>query len=425
MKKTTWGICLGACLALTSLVVPAHAAGDSSESSDSVILRHQSVGEQAAGSQDLGGAPQLEAGAWQDLLPVTGEDSARYYRLPAVQEGENINVSAQLIIDPMNQPSSRENIKFAGELVTGDGRRCASTGTATVSRDWFDRLALARLDTGAKRSDGYTGCLAQGNDEVYLKLERTGTWQADTGIPVELRVIVEPAVDPTTLSGQIPTTLPPANVTLSGAAEPVSGGSGFSNATELAGESIHADSVLPFEIKYYKVHLAEGQRLNYRLTMGDSRDASANRLVTRTYSPLLAGNVVERDSAELSREDVGASVTRSTLSEVSRDLVDSAGQLSGLRTPGYYYITVVGAARDPRGLNPLEYELAVQVTGEAGGGGAWEPALDTGTGGGGVLVTATGGWLPTAAQFGALLGGAAVALAGFAGLWLLRRRRRT
>lgn len=423
MKRKILSLSLGAVLALGALAVPAHA---SATDQDTKILTHQAVGEQVSGTANLDEAAQLDPGASQDALPVTGKDAARYYKLPAIEEGENLHVTAQLIIDPMNQPTSRANISFTGRLVTADGKTCSRTGSSTVSRSSFDRPALASLSTGIKRADGYGGCLSQGNGEAYLKLERTGTWQADTDIPVELHVIVEPALDHTTLSGQTPAKLPPANVNLSGPAEPVSGGSGFSNATELAAGSISADSVLPFEVKYYKVHLSEGQRLNYRLTMADSRDASANRLVTRTFSPLLDSSVAERDHAELAREDVGASVTRSSLTEVSRDLVDAGGSLAAMRSPGDYFITVTGAANDPRGLNPLEYELAVEVSGEATGGDSWEPEVAAeGEGGGllGVTLPGESSWLPSTAQIGALLGGVAAALAGFGVLWLLRRRK--
>jgi len=155
---------------------------------------------------------------------------------------------------------------------------------------------------------------------------------------------------------------------------------------------------------------------------GRVRGFSADRLATRTSSPLLGTDVVERDSGELSRADVGASITRSTRTSVSRDLLNAGWGRSQLRAPGYYHITVVGAARDPRGLNALDYELAVEVIGEASGQGAWEPVAIEQAG----LQAAqasSGSWLPTGAQLGAFLGGVAVARAGFAAWWLLRRRR--
>lgn len=394
---------------------------------ESQLLQHQSVGESVRGSETMADAGELPVGASQDLLPVTGTEAAYYYQLPVIEEGENVHVSAQLIVDPMNQATSRESIELRGQLVTADGKQCTPSDGARVSRDGFDRPALVLASTGVKRAEGFGSCLSQGNDQVYFKLGRDGLWQADTEIPVELRVVVEPAVDPTTLSGQIPDKLPPVSVSLNAPANPVTGGSGFSNATELADQSVSSDAVLPFEVKYYRVHVAEGQRLNYRLSVGDSREASAQRLVTRTFSPLLADQVVERDSAALAREDVGASVTRSTLSEVSRDLVDSHGGQTWLRTPGSYYITVTGAARDPRGLTPLEYELAVELTGEPRSTDAWMPGVDLTAKENGPLgldvATATG-WLPSGAQLGALLGGVAVALAGIAGLRLLRRKKR-
>lgn len=424
MKKLTLPLAMAATLAAATLGVPAHAQ----DSAESKILTHQAVGEPRSGGDTLEQAPELPAGASQDLLPVTGEDHGRYYKLPAVDEGERVHVSAQLIVDPLNQPTSRESIRLDGELVTLDGKQCSSRDNVRISRAQFDGPALLTLDTGVKLADSSGGCLSQNNDEVYLKISRDGLWQADTEIPLELRVIVEPAMDPTTLSGLLPEKLPPASLSVDAPAEPVSGGSGFATATELAGTSVSTDSVLPFEVKYYRVHVSEGQRLNYRLTVGDSREASAQRLVTAAFSPLLSDQIMDRPSQALEREQVGSSVTRNTLSEVSRDLVDAHSSQSWLRTPGYYYITVSGAARDPRGLSPLEYELAVELTGEATASDHWEPASDLRGAEGtslGFDATASNGWLPSTAQLGALLGGVAVALAGFAGVWFLGRRKRS
>lgn len=372
----------------------------------------QAVGGQSSGGADIASAPQLEAGASQDLIPA---DSARYYKLPAPAAGESQTVTAQLLIDPMIEPSSTSFIRMEAKLLRADGKQCETVGSTTTDRAGMDRLALASLRTGTPEKT--TGCYAQGNQEVFLEVVRSGKWQADSEIPLQLNVVKEPAVDAAALSGQVPQDLPPTTVEVDDQAQPVNGGSSFLNAVELAGTSVSSDQVLPLETKYYKVHLAEGQRLNYRVTMSDSRDASASTLVAQEFSPTLGEGISAQSRGELKREDVGASITRSTRTEVSRDLFDAFGPRGELRNPGYYYIALTGSARDPRGLNPLKYELAVQVTGEAKNADAFEPQL------GATVGSTAAGWLPSSAQLGALLGGAAAALAGFAAIWIIRRRR--
>lgn len=416
MRKLVLSTALG-----LALVAQGATAAVAEQSPESKILAHQPVGADITGSDSMDSAPRLEAGAHQDRLPVTGEEQARYYKLPDIQDGERLTVSGQPIVDMMGEPTSRESMRLRAELLDSQGRACAGNSNASISRSNSTPLPVLHLQTTAK--DTYSTCFSNEDDTVYLKLQRTGQWQAQDEVPVELRVSVEPAVDPTSLSGVMPEQQPPVSVTLSGEPSPVSGGSGFATATELSAGTISADSVLPYEVKYYKVHLSEGQRLSYRLSVQPSENASASGLATGTYSPLLAPDVAGTSWDKLSREDVGASVTRSTLSEVSRDLVDGYGGRFGLRVPGDYYIAVAGTANDPRGLNPLNYSLAVEVSGEAKNTGAWEP--DIGEQGQALAAGDAGSssWLPSGAQLGAFLGGAAVALAGFAGLWLLRRKR--
>ncbi|WP_313814755.1 hypothetical protein [Glutamicibacter sp.] len=375
----------------------------------------QPVGDTAAGGADMASAPQLQPGSSQDSMPA---ESTRYYKLPTPAEGERQSVSAQLLIDPMLEPTSTDYVKFDVNLVQADGDNCDFGGSTATDRSGVDRLALASLDTGVYGPNQFTGCYSGGNQEVYLKVVRSGQWQADNEIPLQLTLVNEPAVDPTTLSGNAPSELPPANVDLDQPAAPVAGGSSFLSAAELGGTSVSSDQLLPLETKYYKVHLSEGQRLNYRVTMGDSRDASATTLVAQEFSPTLASGISTQSRSELDRDDVGASVTRSTSTTVSRDLFDASGSSGELRNPGYYYIALTGSARDPRGLNPMKYELAVQVTGDPAATAAWEPHLASES----AANTSGDSWLPSTGQLGALIGGVAVGLAGFAALWLLRHR---
>lgn len=386
--------------------------------SEADLPLHEPVGQQVDGAQDQASAPQLEAGQWVDELPTTGDDSALYYRLPQIADGERLHVSAQLVVDPSQQPTSQESTELSAALVQANGDWC-DRGSNSTSRRNIDNLPLVALDSQPKKAEGYSRCLDQNNDELYLSLQRDGRWQDDAQLPVQITVVVQPALDPATLTGTTPGDLPPVSVTLDAEPQAVSGGSGFSTAAELSSGAAYSDSVLPNEVKYYKVHVAQGQRLNYRMTVLDSPNASAKELVTGTYNPLLQKGIMTGTAKqELSADDAGASLTRSLATTVSRDLqVD--GSHPKLGYPGDYYITVAGTAYEPRGLNPLNFELAIEVTGEATGTDGWEPAAQAESGG---TAAGSGSWLPGSAQLGALAGGAAVALAGYAGLWFWRRR---
>src|SRR5690606_1179652 len=116
------GLCLG-------LAVPASAA-----TPESKILTHTPVGTQVVGSDNQGSAPVLEPGMSQDMLPATGENGSVFYKLPQIQEGERLHVSTQLILDPMQQPTSIEQIKLKASLVQSDGKSCNSNGAYTSRR---------------------------------------------------------------------------------------------------------------------------------------------------------------------------------------------------------------------------------------------------------------------------------------------------
>ncbi|MDR4534840.1 hypothetical protein [Glutamicibacter sp. PS] len=418
-------------LALTLLAAPAVAQ----PSPESPIAQHVPVGQGIDGGERPEAAPELSVGLFQDVLERgesaqnSKDGTVTYYRLPRPAAGERLSISAQLIVDPMREPSSNRSIGLSAEIVGDTGNRCSGSETARTSRNDIDRLALVTLITERlepERDWPRSGCLADPQGQPWLRIERTGEWQDDQPVPVELRLLREPAIDPTILGEAVTEDMTPHAVQLTGEATDVSGGTGFSTATALADGSIFADSILPFETKYYKVHVAAGQRLNYRVVMGDSREASARGVTVSTYNPLLEDDLTLYAERSLRREDVSSFVTQNLATAVSPDLVESHGRYRSLSVPGDYYLMISGDARDPRGLNPLKYEIAVELTGQALNATEWasqvQASADSEAGIGAQNASADT-WVPDAGQLGALLGGVAVALGGYALWWLLRRRR--
>ncbi|MGP9488436.1 hypothetical protein ACT3UA_17555 [Glutamicibacter sp. 363] len=376
--------------------------------SEPEILAYDPVGTEVQGAPDVRFAPTLDPGISLDRFGGIYEKSHLFYKLPKIQEGERLHVSAQLIVDPLRQPGSRESIQLAGSLLWADGS-CASD-VASTNRSDIASLPLITFISEPKGSPGYTRCTDTENNEPSLALHREGLWQDDAEIPVQIRVVVQPAMNASTTAQSAADAQPPVSVAPDTSASAVSGGSGFSNATALEPGSVYSDAVLPLEVKYYKVHVAEGQRLGYRMSVLDSPEASASRLHTSTYSPLLQdGLMTSGAKRSLIGDAAGASLSRSLASPVSRAR-QAAGPHPELSFPGYYYITVTGSAEDPKGQIPLAYELGVELSGEAAGEDVWEPAFE---------VSAPGSrrW-----PLGALAGGAAAALAGLAALRFRLRR---
>ncbi|MCO1337806.1 hypothetical protein BJH93_02705 [Kocuria polaris] len=430
--------------AALTLSTPALASGSAEPSGNddggqpTSITLGEAVGPEVSGGDSLAAATATEAGLSQTVL-ARGESgngnndgTVAYFKLPKLEAGERTLVSAQLMVDTYREPTSSASAGIEGRLYAATGESCSSGESARVSRSSFDRLPAIALRSEIFDPERGYGCHEDQTGETYLELKRTGEWQDEDPMPVQLRITVEPAIDPTTLGEADTNDLPPAAVSLTGEATPLAGGSSFTTAAPIESGSVIADAVLPYEMKFYKVAVEEGQRLNYRLAVENNADASARSIVAQTYNPVLEHDFMLYGANSLRRDDVSEFITRNMAVSVTRDLHDEYFK-EPLRVAGDYYIVILGDANDPRGLRPFEYEIAVEVTGEAKESLDWAKAAQSDSAKAAGVDPATGqasersgffSWLPTGAQVGAFVGGLALALVLAIGAWILRRSMR-
>ncbi|MGI3783737.1 MAG: VWA domain-containing protein [Janthinobacterium lividum] len=213
------------------------------------------AGTPVSGTPDPETAPQVGPGKYRDTYDASG--TPRYYTIPRTP-GSLVTAWVSTVVRPDGYVNAD---KFALELQTLQGESC-STGSS-----FTQALRSATVYSVAVRSDhseGPTQTPATCSTDAQLRLEvtRTTPGGSDASTPVELGVTEQPAV---TNRADLPG--PAAGYTgvgyrLQGQAEatPVVGGSGFSNAPEIAAGS-WSDSIAFGDTALYRVPLDYGQTL--------------------------------------------------------------------------------------------------------------------------------------------------------------------
>lgn len=400
---------------------------------------YEAAGSEVTGGGELASATDVEPGLYRDVLDQGGTDdvregSMRFYRLPALEEGESVHAAAVLAVDGQQDVDGNDNVGLKLEFLNPQGDSCGPNQSATAAQGSTGLPVVVAGRSDVMEVDASYGCFTDGSGRVAVKLTREGLWQSDTPVPVELRFWIEPAVDESQLAEASSEDLPPASVTASGNAAPLEGGSSFTTATAIEPDRVYAVEIRPTEVQVFKVPVEYGQRMSYRLSTGNNREASVTRIGSAAYNPLLAEPRMIGGSNSLSHLDVGAVSTANASVAVSPQEYGSYSY-EALRLAGDYYITVSASAARPNreGSEPFRYELAVSLTGEPGGTTEWladaqdQVIAGVETEGGAVQATgrgAAGGAFPTAAELGALLGGVGVGAVLVGGAWLLFRRNR-
>ncbi len=449
---------LGLALALTGLTAtPALASGSTASESTASgstasgdgpaaagdVTPYQPSGTEVTGGNSLSGAVEVDPGRYRDVLATSedgsGEGSTRFYRLPALAEGERAHVAAVLATD---RDSARESAwaELSVEFLNQQGRSCSTPGREALNID-SGQVPVAATSTAENEPESF-GCFEDGSGVVVAQVTRAGTWQADDPVPVELWFWIEPPVDESGLAPAPDADLPPESVTVTGQAEPITGGTSFTSATAVEPDRVYSLEIDPVEAAYFRVPVEYGQRLSYRLSTGNNQQSRVREVTTRMYTPLLdLPRAV--GSQSLRYGDNGGTLTRSTAVTVSRDNYDSHSY-GPLRHAGDYYIVVEGSeARTGReGTEPFRLDLAVAVSGDADGTTEWlaDPQQGPSDAGGpegdgadgqaaagaaGPGGSSGGGWPPSATELGALLGGVGLGAVLTGVAWLLLRRRRS
>lgn len=400
------------------------------------VTPYQPSGTQVTGGESLAGAVEVETGLYQDILQTSEEASSptassRFYRLPALQDGERAHAAAVLAADPLAERRGTDWAELTVEFVNLQGERCGSPVADHVAMT-TGAVPVAKTATDPMEAGSY-GCFEDGSGVVVAQVSRSGEWMADDPVAVELRFWVEPPVDESGLAEAPSEDLPPESVTVTGDATPVTGGRSFGTATEIGPDQVYSAELQPREASYFRVPVEYGQRLSYRLSTGNNQQSRVREIRTSAHSPLLGEPRMLGDQG-ISSADNGATVTRSTAVPVSADNYGSFSY-GALRFAGDYYIVVTGSeARGGReGTEPFRYELAVSLTGEPAGSTEWlaaaqdDQTLAAGGSSDGEDAQAAsvrnGGWLPSTAELGALLGGIGLGAVLTGAAWLLLRRR--
>jgi hypothetical protein len=431
---------LGLTLALAAgtgapaLAATAAAGPEGSSAPSTQVTPYQPSGTPVTGGDSLASAVEVEPGLYQDTLQASGESSSptastRFYRLPALKEGERAHVAAVLAADPLADQRGSDWAELTVEFVNPQGERCGSPASENVSMT-TGAVPVAKTATDPMEAGSF-GCFEDESGVVVAQVSRGGKWLPDTPAPVELRFWVEPPVDETGLAEAPSDDLPPESVTVTGEATPVTGGGSFGTATEIAPDQVYSAELQPRQAAYFRVPVEYGQRLSYRLSAGNNQQSRVREIRTSVHDPLL-GDPRMLGSDNLHYAENGATLTRSTAVPVSQDNYDSYSY-GALRHAGDYYIVVTGSeARSGReGTEPFRYELAVSLTGEPAGSAEWLAAAQdeqaTAAGDGDAQSASArdgGGWLPSTAELGALLGGVGLGAVLTGVAWLLLRPRR-
>lgn len=414
------------------------AASPASAAPATTVTPYQPSGTEVTGGESLAGAVDVEPGLYQDTLQTSEEASApsgatRFYRLPALQEGERAHVAAVLAADPLADQRGSDWAELSVEFVNLQGERCASRDSDNVSMT-SGTVPVAKTATDPMEAGSY-GCFEDESGVVVAQVSRAGKWLAEDPVAVELRFWVEPPVDESGLAEAPSSDLPPESVTVTGEATPITGGTSFGTATEITPDQVYSAELQPREAAYFRVPVEYGQRLNYRLSAGNNQQSRVREIRTSVHNPLLDGPQMLGDR-NITYSNNGATITRSTAVPVSAENLGSYSYGS-LRYAGDYYIVVTGSeARSGReGTEPFRYDLAVSLTGDPAGTTEWlataqeEQAVAAGGSTDGDDAQAAsardgGGWLPSTTELGALLGGVGLGAVLTGVAWLLLRRRR-
>jgi Ca-activated chloride channel homolog len=327
-------------------------------------------GTPVTGGETLHSSPQLAPGQYLDEYErgeTTAHSSAdgtlRFYNLGAIEPGERAHFSALLLPD-QSQPTAQGD-PFAGievQLVNGQGENCSPSDRDYAHSSDGGKPIVAYVRSQEYTEPGSYGCFQDGTGQLFAKVQRFGERQAQEPMPVELKVVVEPAVDEGTLGPNADGEESPRSVTLPGAAAAVAGGGSFNEAAEVEDQTVLKDSVMPNEARYYRVHVGYGQRLNVRAANGASEGAGPDSVDVSVFSSV-RGPVRMKGDQRLHRRPAGQTATLNMPVSVSMDNHDGAYGQDAYLSGDYYVVVSADKYSDDRNREPFPYELALDVTG--------------------------------------------------------------
>lgn len=333
---------------------------------------YDAAGERVEGSARLHEAPTLVPGQYIDTYERGESDdlsskdgTTKFYRVGPITPGERAHFAAQLIPQQAAYTgvSHSDHFTIEVELVNGQGEVCSRSGSEWYRDTRLGEPFVAYALSPEFQQDRNSGCYADGSGDLFAKVIRGGALQADTPLDVELKYVLEPAVDATLLDQPVGDKDSPQSVTVTGEAEPIEGGTSFNSPANVETGKVYSDSVQPNEGRYYKISVAHGQKLNYRLTNGNNTDAGAHEVKHATFSAVREPVAMLGGSDDLWYRDANSTVTANMETSISQSNRDGSIGEDAYLGGDYYVVVYASTWSDDRNRTPSEYEIAFEVTG--------------------------------------------------------------
>lgn len=395
-------------------------------------------GRRVDGGTSATGAPGLSPGPYVDDI---GPGETRWYAMTL-----DAASTADLAVTAVPRPGVKAAYGDGVELrLAATGRYPLTCGSDTAH---FGQDEGAMVIGGAVSripSDDHDGA-CDGAGRYVLSVHRTSAAGSDRARwPLELRYGSERPFPAGATPAPAATRYGDPPAALTGAPRDVEGGTGFNDARRL-GRGIWRDTLLPGQMRFYKVRVGWGQRLTYTADFANEPllkggSTASSFVATAAYGP---GRQPLGDASGASQRrgyyGRPLSVGLGTVPVTWTNRWVAGGSARGARTAGEHYVAVslgpgaAGLARnaavgvvlrvDVTGteLAGPEYDAPARGGGSAAGrdGGERAVAGDTTA----AAAPADGGGLMTTGDAMAAAAGGAVALAGVGTVALLGRRRK-
>ncbi|HEY3502422.1 MAG TPA: VWA domain-containing protein [Actinocatenispora sp.] len=382
------------------------------------LRNYEPAGTRVTGTDGQDDAPVLAPGRYLDVA-VLGRE--RYYRVAAAGR-DTLYFTASVPLQRSHSAGDGD-VALDVRMYAPDGRNCQvhERGHTTAGMDGGAVTATVAFTPSKSTVDS---CRAGGRYGFRVTYGRSTGQPAE--LPLEMQVGVEPALAGS--SGPAAATAPVAFAAPTGTPAAVTGGGSFSSAAVLPGTGVYTDVLQNTEYVYYRVRLAWGQGLAYRVRIGAAAGWEAGddaNVGTAAYSPFRADVAAATSSYRGTARDLPAdagAVRTLPVRYRNRELGDDRQRRQSVA--GWYYVSVkLGRQRaHPAAEHAVPVRIELSVVGHAEPGPTYASATAS-------PATAPKRTATRAAGFPVVpvVGGAAglVAVAALAGVVVAVLRRRT